>query len=66
MIASITGAMVNLGLQMSSFSAQPNKYNDRLQIQMGLEIKNAGDLDQAIKKLGGLKGVITVERGLRS
>ncbi len=66
MIASITGAMVNLGLQMSSFSAQPNKANDRLQIQMGLEIKNAGDLDQAIKKLGGLKGVITVERGLRS
>ena len=66
MIASITGAMVNLGLQMSSFSAQPNTYNERLQIQMGLEIKNAGDLDQAIKKLGGLKGVITVERGLRS
>ncbi len=66
MIASITGAMVNLGLQMSSFSAQPNKANDRLQIQMGLEIKNAGDLDQAIKKLGGLKGVIAVERGLRS
>lgn len=66
MIASITGAIVNLGMQMSSFSAQPSRSRDILRIQMGLEIKNAGDLEQAIKKLVSIKGVITVKRGSNS
>ncbi len=66
MIASITGAMVNIGFVMSSFNAQQNKAKDKLLIQMGLEIRSAEDLDQAIKKLSGLKGIIKVERGLHN
>ncbi|MGN1042141.1 MAG: RelA/SpoT family protein [Christensenellales bacterium] len=64
MIPSITGAMVTIGLQISSFIANQSKAKDKLQIQMGLEIKTAIDLDRAIKKLTSIKGIIKVERGL--
>jgi len=66
MITAISGAIMNLGLQISSFNAQQSRSKDRLQIQIGLEIKSAGDLDQAIKKITAMKGIYKVERGLHS
>lgn len=63
MLTAITGAIVNVGLGIATINAHQSKNKDRLQIQIGLEIRKASDIDQALKKISGLKGVYRAERG---
>ena len=63
MLTSITGVIVNLGLGIAMLNAHQSKNRDKMQIQIGLEIRKAADIEQAIKKINGLKGIYKVERG---
>ena len=63
-IASITATIVNMGMGIAMLNAHQSKSHDRLQIQIGLEIKKTSDIELVIKKLDSIKGVIKVERGM--
>ena len=63
-LSKITSLVANMGYAISSLNAHPTKTKDRLQINIGLEIKQSSDLASVIKKLEAVKGVYKVERGL--
>lgn len=63
LITQITGTIAKMSLNIATLNARQNKQKDKMQITIGLEIKSTSDIDAAIKKLNGIKGVFKVERG---
>lgn len=64
MITQITSLIINMGLGIAALNAHQSKNKDRMQIQIGMEIKKAEDIDAAMKKINSLKGIYNVERGM--
>lgn len=62
-LSKITSLIANMGYSISSLNAHANKGKDRLQVNIGLEIKQSADLAGIIKRIEGIKGVYKVQRG---
>ncbi len=61
-LAQITGTLVKLNLRINAFKATPNKTYEKMIVRISLEIKSTNDIDEVIKTLSKIKGVIKVER----
>ena len=61
-LAQITGTLVKLNMRMNAFTATQNKAHDKMILKITLEIHNTNDVEEVIKKLSRIKGVLKVER----
>ncbi len=61
-LSKITGMIIKMGLQISYLNAQMSKNREKMVINITLEVKNAEDLTEIIRKISAEKDVLTVSR----
>ncbi len=61
-LSKITNLVIKMGMQINYLNAQMSKNRDKMVINMTIEVHNASDLTDVIKKISSEKAVLSVNR----
>ncbi len=61
-LSKITNIVLKMGMQINYLNAQMTKNRDKMVINMTIEVHNANDLTEIIKKISAEKAVLNVNR----